>query len=403
MRHYELVTILSPMLNQDDASATWDEIKSFITNREGEITAEQTWGTRRLAYPIRKGNYNFLEGSYYLSSFAVDNPFNRELENYLRLHDNVLRALVVRCDGPLADKPAPGPLTAPSRYIPPGRGRRNDGGGPIPEAPAGATERGSGPPAGAVPAAPPSEASPATPSAPADAPVTEATPEAPPAAQAAYPRPLPQNPWPLRLLPPRSQRRSPRPTLRLRPLNRQQRPNPTPANPRPKVQRNPGMNKIIIIGNLGRDPEMRYSPSGNPMTSFSIASNRRYTTAAGEQREETEWFNCTAFGRLADVCNQYLTRGQQVYVEGRLRSRQYDRRDGTPGFSLDVNVTEMQMLGRRGDQPDDAGGYGGGYGEQRGGYAASQDAGYGEPRGGGYGSYGAGDPADSADVDDLPF
>ncbi|MCY3690976.1 MAG: single-stranded DNA-binding protein [Chloroflexota bacterium] len=163
------------------------------------------------------------------------------------------------------------------------------------------------------------------------------------------------------------------------------------------------MNKIIIIGNLGRDPEMRYSPSGNPMTSFSIASNRRYTTAAGEQREETEWFNCTAFGRLADVCNQYLTRGQQVYVEGRLRSRQYDRRDGTPGFSLDVNVTEMQMLGRRGDQPDDAGGYGGGYGEQRGGYAASQDAGYGEPRGGGYGSYGAGDPADSADVDDLPF
>ena len=161
------------------------------------------------------------------------------------------------------------------------------------------------------------------------------------------------------------------------------------------------MNKIIIIGNLGRDPEMRYSPSGNPMTSFSIASNRRYTTAAGEQREETEWFNCTAFGRLADVCNQYLTRGQQVYVEGRLRSRQYDRRDGTPGFSLDVNVTEMQMLGRRDDQPD--GGYGGGYGEQRGGYGASQGAGYGEPRGGGYGSYGAGDPADSADVDDLPF
>ena len=151
MRHYELVTILSPMLNQDDASATWDEIKSFITNREGEITAELTWGTRRLAYPIRKGNYNFLEGSYYLSSFTADNPFNRELENYLRLHDNVLRALVVRCDGPLEDKPAPGPLTAPSRYIPPGRGRRNDGGGPIPEAPAPAAERGSGPPPAAAP------------------------------------------------------------------------------------------------------------------------------------------------------------------------------------------------------------------------------------------------------------
>ncbi len=164
------------------------------------------------------------------------------------------------------------------------------------------------------------------------------------------------------------------------------------------------MNKIIIIGNLGRDPEMRYSPSGQPMTSFSIASNRRYTTAAGEQREETEWFNCTAFGRLADVCNQYLTRGQQVYVEGRLRSRQYERRDGTPGFSLDVNVTEMQMLGRRGDGTDDGGGFGGGYSDQRGGYDAGQSVGQGEPGGGGYRSYGASAPADAdTDVDDLPF
>ena len=133
MRHYELVTILSPMLNQDEASAKWDEIKSFIANRDGEITSEQIWGTRRLAYPIRKGNYNFLEGSYHLSTFTVDNSFNRELENYLRLDEQVLRSLIVNCDGPLPDKPPPGPLTAPSRYIPPGRGRRQDGGGPIPE------------------------------------------------------------------------------------------------------------------------------------------------------------------------------------------------------------------------------------------------------------------------------
>ncbi len=137
MRHFELVAILSPMLNQDEASATWDDIKSFISNREGEITAEQVWGTRRLAYPIRKGNYNFLEGAYYLSSFAVDNAFNRELETYLRLDDRVLRSLVVRCDGPMGDIPAPGPLTAPSRYIPPGRGRRSDGGGPVPDVPGG--------------------------------------------------------------------------------------------------------------------------------------------------------------------------------------------------------------------------------------------------------------------------
>lgn len=165
------------------------------------------------------------------------------------------------------------------------------------------------------------------------------------------------------------------------------------------------MNKIIIIGNLGRDPEMRYSPSGQPMTNFSIASSRRYTTAAGEQREDTEWFNCTAFGRLADTCNQYLSRGRQVYVEGRLRSRQYERRDGTPGFSLDVNVTEVHFLGRRDDQTESGyGGYGGGYGDQRGGYGASQGAGYGAPRGDSYGSYGGGDPSDtSTDVDDLPF
>ncbi len=164
------------------------------------------------------------------------------------------------------------------------------------------------------------------------------------------------------------------------------------------------MNKIIVIGNLGRDPEMRYSTSGNPMTSFSIASNHRYTTAAGERREETEWFNCTAFGRLADTCNQFLTRGQQVYIEGRLRSRQYDRRDGTPGFSLDVTVTDMQMLGRREDQMVD------------GGYGAQQDRSYGGrpdnsgqgDQGGGYddrrgAGYGAGNPSEPMEVDDLPF
>ena len=165
------------------------------------------------------------------------------------------------------------------------------------------------------------------------------------------------------------------------------------------------MNKIIIIGNLGRDPEMRYSASGTPMTNFSVATSRRYTVG-DEQREQTEWFNCTASGRLADVCNQYLARGRQVYVEGRLSTRQYDRRDGTPGFSLDVFVTDVQFLGRRDDQPDGGyGGYGGqsdrsygdrgdsgGYGEQRGGYD--------DRRGAGYGASGGGDPMD---VDDLPF
>ena len=193
MRHYELVTILSPMLNQDEASAKWDEIKSFIVNREGEITAEQIWGTRRLAYPIRKGSYNFLEGSYYLSTFTVDNSFNRELENYLRLDEQVLRSLIMNCDGPLPDKPPPGPLTAPSRYIPPGRGRRQDGGGPIPEAQGGFSERrpGGPPPAAAAPSAeaptaPVAAPSAEAPTAPVAAPSAEApaTPVAAPSAEA---------------------------------------------------------------------------------------------------------------------------------------------------------------------------------------------------------------------------
>ena len=81
------------------------------------------------------------------------------------------------------------------------------------------------------------------------------------------------------------------------------------------------MNKLIVIGNLGRDPEMQYTSSGQSVTKFSVASNRKYTTGTGEQREETEWFNCSAFGRLA--CKQYLTKGKQVYVEGPLKSRAY--------------------------------------------------------------------------------
>ena len=202
MRHFELVAILSPMLNQEEAASAWNDIKSFISNRAGEITGEQLWGTRRLAYPIRKGNFNFLEGAYYLSSFTVENAFNRELETYLRLDDRVLRSLVMRCDGPLEDKPAPGPLTAPSRYIPPGRGpRRGDGGGPIPEGAGGFGGRGPRPPMGApgFGGPPPGPAAaPANPTAAPAAPASPASPTAVPAAPmsapppAAMPAPTPQ-------------------------------------------------------------------------------------------------------------------------------------------------------------------------------------------------------------------
>jgi len=105
------------------------------------------------------------------------------------------------------------------------------------------------------------------------------------------------------------------------------------------------MHKITIIGHLGRDPEMKYTPDGQAVTTFSVASSRKYKTAAGEQREETEWFNCSAWGKLADVCNQYLIKGKQVYVEGRLKTRTYQAQNGETRFSIDVTCQEIQFLG----------------------------------------------------------
>ena len=94
MRHYELLVVLSPMLNQEEVSQTWDKIKGFITTREAEISHEERWGTRRLAYPIRKGQHRFLEGSYHLTRFATERAFNIELESFLKIDDEVLRSLV---------------------------------------------------------------------------------------------------------------------------------------------------------------------------------------------------------------------------------------------------------------------------------------------------------------------
>ncbi len=112
------------------------------------------------------------------------------------------------------------------------------------------------------------------------------------------------------------------------------------------------MNKIIVIGNLGRDPEMRYTPSGQSVTSFSIATNRKFTVG-GEQREETDWFNVSAWGRLSDLCNQYLTKGQQVYVEGRLHLRSYEGRDGQTRWVNEISLTDVQFLSRSSGAADE--------------------------------------------------
>ena len=108
-----------------------------------------------------------------------------------------------------------------------------------------------------------------------------------------------------------------------------------------------GLNKVMIIGNLGRDPEMRYTPSGKPVTSFSLASSRSWVAADGERREETEWFNVVTWGNLAEICQQHLVKGQQVYIEGRLQTRGWEDDNGQRHFRTEVVANEMIILGNR--------------------------------------------------------
>ncbi|MFQ6015386.1 MAG: single-stranded DNA-binding protein [Anaerolineae bacterium] len=108
-----------------------------------------------------------------------------------------------------------------------------------------------------------------------------------------------------------------------------------------------GLNKVMIIGNLGRDPEMRYTPSGRPVTSFSVATGRSWVTSEGERREETEWFNVIAWGTLAETCNQYLSKGRKVYIEGRLQTRSWEDQNGQRHYRTEVVANDMIMLDSR--------------------------------------------------------
>jgi len=125
-----------------------------------------------------------------------------------------------------------------------------------------------------------------------------------------------------------------------------------------------GLCKATIIGNLGGDPEMRYTPAGRAFTTFNVACNRTYTTPEGERREETEWFRVTAWSRLAELCNQFLSKGRRVYIEGRLSSRSWEGADGQKRFSLEISANEMVLLDAR--PRGDAGGdtHPGGVGEE---------------------------------------
>ena len=111
------------------------------------------------------------------------------------------------------------------------------------------------------------------------------------------------------------------------------------------------VNRIIIIGNLGSEPEMRFTPNGRPVTSFSAATNRRYTTSEGERREETEWFTVVTWGRLAEQCNQFLSKGRLVYVEGRLRTHSWEGQDGQKRYRNEIVADRVSFLDRQASAP----------------------------------------------------
>lgn len=160
-----------------------------------------------------------------------------------------------------------------------------------------------------------------------------------------------------------------------------------------------GVNKVIIIGHLGRDPEVRYLQDGTSVANFSVATSESWTDKqTGEKKEKTEWHNIVAWRRLAEICGQYLQKGRQVYIEGSLYTEQYEK-DGITRYSTKIRANVMQMLGSR----NDSGGGGGGYGAQRpqGGYNQAPQ----QPQGGfgGQQAPAQGQHDENAEDEDIPF
>jgi single-strand DNA-binding protein len=123
------------------------------------------------------------------------------------------------------------------------------------------------------------------------------------------------------------------------------------------------VNKVILVGNLGRDPEMRYLPSGEAVVNLSVATTDKFKDKSGAMQEATEWHRVSFFGRTAEVCGQYLKKGSQVYIEGSIRTRKYTDKDGVEKYATEVRGDRMQMLG----------------GKSGGGMADMDDSGYGQP------------------------
>ena len=152
-----------------------------------------------------------------------------------------------------------------------------------------------------------------------------------------------------------------------------------------------GINKVIIVGNLGQDPETRYMPSGSAVTNFTVATNESWKDKqTGEQKDRTEWHRVAMFNRLAEIAAEYLRKGSQVYIEGKLRTRKWQGQDGNDRYTTEIIADEMQMLGSRGDG---GGSFGGGSGKGGGKGGRSQ------------GSGGSAPPQPGPDDfdDDIPF
>ena len=108
-----------------------------------------------------------------------------------------------------------------------------------------------------------------------------------------------------------------------------------------------GVNKVILIGNLGADPELRYTPDGTPVCNFRMATTEGWSTREGEQREHTEWHTVVTWRRLAEICGEYLAKGRTVYVEGRLRTRSWEDQNGVTQYRTEIDARDVQMLGSR--------------------------------------------------------
>ncbi len=116
-----------------------------------------------------------------------------------------------------------------------------------------------------------------------------------------------------------------------------------------------GVNKVILVGNLGADPEMRYTPSGTAVANFNIATSEVRKNKEGQKETQTEWHKIVAFGRLAEICGEYLSKGKQVYVEGRIQNRTWEDRDGNKRYTTEIIINTMQMLGSKEGVRADAG------------------------------------------------